>query len=156
MNYNKLPKHFQLISDGLIYSETTVTSDIDITIVQMIKEYIPQCFLKLSSIKPHWHLTSYNGKHRLEEYLLKCGIKQYISNGEFITAMIQMNYQFKPEFTMRYINDKMVVDPNLVFNANYLYRDEIVCECGMTYVRDQKNHHLRSKKHEKEMVKLTN
>jgi len=68
--------------------------------------------------------------------------------------MILLGYEFKEEFViLRQKNGLIGVNPNLIFNANHLYRDEMQCECGMTYVRDQKRHHLKSKKHQKEMVK---
>lgn len=170
--YKKLPKHFEIHKIGImvksledemdewgnrfidmphsIYDDETAMKDL-----KLFMEIIPKCFIKHSEETPYWNVGSYSGKHRLEEYFSKNNTNKYVSNGLFIMAMILLGYEFKPEFTIKYkSNGKMLsVDPNIVFNANYLYRDEIQCECGLSYVRDQKYHHNKSKKHQKEMLK---
>ena len=172
--YKKLPKHFEIHQIGLMVKTLYENDDMDdygnrltdtphsiyddddaMEDLKLFMEIIPKCFIKHSEETPYWNVGSYAGKHRLEEYFSKNNINKYVSNGLFIMAMILLGYEFKSEFTIKYkSNGKMLsVDPNMVFNANYLYRNEIQCECGITYVQDQKYHHLKSKKHQKEMLK---
>jgi len=167
-----LPENLNVDAYGLCFRGQECKVPIEWATIKLLLKYIPQRFTKHKSQKKYWNVQSNTGnaelnywckqeKNELFELYGEVGRGDgvLIFSGEFIIAMILLGYEFKPEFKMwsERKNEtepwKLKVSKILTFNANYLHQEEVLCECGLKYVKDQKYHHFKSKKHQKEMLK---
>ena len=117
-----------------------------VRINKLMKE-IPRVFQKHSPLgKKYWNTSSsYSCKHQLADEIEKTESCGYSTNGEFIFAMMLLDYEMKP---LERGNGVGKIYPNATFNCSKRDLTKIVCECGLQYSRNSKQQHLRSKSHE--------
>jgi len=103
--YNRYPSSTKEIS----YSDFTMNNIKNI--VQCLRE-IPFIIKRIKNHKSKYAVGSYGGKHAIEKYRkIKTPTENcYISNGEFIIAMILLGYAPKVESL------------NCIFNAVYIHK----------------------------------
>lgn len=108
---------------------------------KLMKEITP-IFQKHSPLgKKYWNTSSsYGCKHQLAEEI---GANGYSTNGEFIFAMMLLDYEMKPLTK----GDSATLHPNATFNCSKRNLTKIICECGLQYKRSTKTQHYKSNSH---------
>jgi hypothetical protein len=135
----RFPEGFYLDSEGVTMQYPQVMG-FNTNTLSLILGIIPKLFQKHKGVRKFYNCNSYTGKHSLEEYIKK-DIEQdvYVSNGEFILAMLMLDYEFKP------LNKREI--PNVTFNCSFRNLTPIVCECGLPTTVFSKAQHQRSNNH---------
>ena len=87
--YSIIPIGFDVIN--IVSGCKTFREDQIMNIIRCYKEEIPNVFEPLK----RYNLGSYRGKHVIEQYRRHVDKYNYISNGEFMIAMIMSGYEFK-------------------------------------------------------------
>jgi len=107
---------------------------------------IPRVFQKHSPLgKKYWNTSSsYGCKHQLADEVEKTEPNGYSTNGEFIFAMMLLNYEMKPVVR----GDRESINPNATFNCSKRDISKVLCECGLQYSKVSKSQHLNSKTHQ--------
>ena len=138
-----LPQGFYLNSEGITKrNPSNENLGINYINVLFIMKYIPKLFQKHSQ-KKFFNVNSYTGKNRMEDYLkTHLEIYEYISNGEFILAMLLLGYEYRRSSALG-----TIYPPNLTFNASFRDKNKIVCECGLEVVKHSMAQHIRSRIH---------
>jgi hypothetical protein len=140
-----LPLGFVLIGTENKYNGWSKSEGQVLRINKLMKD-IPRYFQKHSPLgKKYWNTSSsYGQKHQLADEIEKTEKNGYSTNGEFIFAMMLLDYEMKPLLR----GDREKICPNATFNCSKRDLTKIVCECGLQYSRNSKQQHLRSKSHE--------
>jgi len=147
-----LPVWAKLAPGGVVLRESTDnhkwSKEYSSQRINKLKGEIPRYFQKHSPLgKKYWNTSSsYGQKHQLAseiEKTEKCG---YSTNGEFIFAMMLLDYEMKP--VVRDTHPRQRVCPNVTFNCSKRDLAKVLCDCGLQYSKNSKQQHLRSKTHE--------
>ena len=166
------PKDTKLVPDGIIWKEHLKNYDTweqckiktSIDSINSLLRDIPKYFQKHNPLgKKFWNTSSsYSSKHHVERMRKENNYigDPYCSNGEFIFAMLYLNYEMKPtneekvffekknKETGLYENYLKQHHPNPTFNCSYRDLSKIVCSCGVNYSKNSKKQHQRSKLHQ--------
>ena len=130
----------------------------------LIKE-IPKYFQKNSLLgKKYWNTSSYGSKHKFSELIKHDYTDSYVTNGEFIFAMLLLGYEMKPiNFDKQYIVPawgkgfiSTTVNPNGIFNSSIRNLSKVDCECGLQFTKASRKQHEKSKIHQLIMSKKIN
>lgn len=127
----------------------------------LIKE-IPKYFQKNNPAgKKYWNTASYGAKHRLSDLLQHEYKDTYVTNGQFIFAMLLLGYEMKP---INFENTHLVhcnggtlitkISPNASFNSSIRDLTKIDCACGLQYKKASRKQHEKSKIHQLVMNKI--
>ena len=112
-------------------------------IERLLKE-IPLLFQKNNGEKKYWNTNTNSGRTKIEEWReYKNESDKYCPAGDFITAMLMLDYEFKPNNEKKY--------PEMVFNASYRNLMKYDCECGLEYTATTKSQHQQSANHKRLM-----
>ncbi len=138
---NKLPSDFYLHGDGLTKS-APLALGFDYQTVRMIIPIIPRLFQQHKHTnKKYYNTSSYGGKNLLENYIKKSyEMNFYVSNGEFILAMLLLDYEYKISGV-----------PNMSFNASSRNLNKKTCACGLDVTIFSEAQHLKTNLHNKLM-----
>ena len=146
-----LPEGYYLNTEGVTRRNPEKESlGLDYKLVERITQYIPYLFQKHHN-KKYWNVNSYRGKHNMEDYFkFKYERSYYITNGEFILAMLLLGYEYKKT------NQQMfrLQLPNLTFNCSYRDRTPKLCECGIEYAAASGFQHRQTRVHKNIMLHI--
>ena len=93
---------------------------------------IPKSFQKHSILgKKYWNTNSYGGKHTMEEVWDEQEGHKYVSNGEFIFAMLLLGYEMKP-YEVKIRQSMFKKEPTIRFYVNFKH-------CKYKYKNPEKN-----------------
>jgi hypothetical protein len=133
--------------------------------LNMLMKEIPKYFQKNNSLrKKYWNTGSYGAKHKLANLIEREYKDNYVTNGQFIFAMLLLGYEMKPiSFEKKHITccsqkDYLIteISPNATFNSSIRDLSKVDCECGLQFARASKKQHERSKMHQLIMSKKIN
>jgi len=110
--------------------------------IQRLKTDIPISYQKLNG--KYWNTTSPKGRDNIEKwrkYMCEKGEYKgdtYVPNGDFVMAMLLLDYQFK-------ISEKKF--PQLTFSASYRNVMKYTCQCGLPFTKASEVQHKKSRHH---------
>lgn len=110
--------------------------------IERLMKEIPLLFQKNNGEKKYWNTNSTSGRIKIEEWRdYKKESDKYCPPGDFIIAMLMLDYEFKPNNEKKY--------PEMVFNASYRNMMKYECECGLEYTATTKSQHKQSANHKR-------
>ncbi len=127
--------------------------------INRLMKDIPKSFQKHSILgKKYWNTNSYGGKHTMEEVWDEQQGHKYVSNGEFIFAMLLLGYEMKPyevKIRQSMFKKEPGITPNVTFNASKRDFSKVLCDCGNQYSKNSKKQHQNTKLHQMIMLAKT-
>lgn len=132
-------------STSLVYNPSNNTLE---NIKRLMKE-IPLLFQKNKKEKKYWNTNSNTGKEKIEEWRkYKEQSDTYTPHGDFIIAMLLLDYEFRNNYEKKY--------PQMTFNATYRNIMKYSCECGLEFTKATEIQHKKSILHKTIMKRINN
>jgi hypothetical protein len=140
----KLPANLTIDERGVIAKEVDAPhhtfSKNSLENIERLLSEIPISFQKLNGERKYWNTTSTSGRTKCEEWRNYKNISNsYVPPGDFIVAMLLLDYEYKPKNAKKY--------PEMTFNASYRNMMKYDCVCGLPYTKASELQHKRSAKH---------